>query len=197
MRTTQYKDYTITVQSEPRYTPGSADNLPYDKVIVLEKDIEAAKCLSLQIEKDGEVTSVIFIAPYCASVYDIIIPREDGLILTLGSEICLFDIEKLEVIKSVDLHKSGWVGECVPYQDDFIVHGELYIFRISKDLEIVWEFGARDIWVRYQGEEPAFEIKEDRICLYDFMDNYYELDFDGKLIKEELSPAQQELMKKG
>lgn len=64
------------------------------------------------------------------------------------------------------------------------------IYRISKDLDIKWNFSGRDIWVRYAGTEPAFEMKEDKICLYDFMDNYYELDYDGNLIFEKENPHQ-------
>ena len=56
------------------------------------------------------------------------------------------------------------------------------IYRISSDLEVVWQFSARDIFVRYQGEEPAFEMKQDRICLIDFLDNYYEIDYDGNVL---------------
>ena len=39
--------------------------------------------------------------------------------------------------------------------------------------------------MRYMGEEPAFEMKSDRICLYDFEDNYYEIDYDGNVIKDD------------
>ena len=52
-----------------------------------------------------------------------------------------------------------------------------------KIAEVVWDFGARDIFVRYHGKEPAFEMLPDRIRLYDFSDNYYEIDYDGKVIR--------------
>ena len=38
-----------------------------------------------------------------------------------------------------------------------------------------------DIFVSITNK-TAFEIKTDRICLYDFYDNYYEIDFDGNMI---------------
>lgn len=56
------------------------------------------------------------------------------------------------------------------------------IYRIDSNLNVVWQFSARDIFVRYQVEEPAFIMKKDRICLFDFLDNYYEIDYDGKLL---------------
>ncbi|MDE5737188.1 MAG: hypothetical protein K2H93_02355, partial [Oscillospiraceae bacterium] len=63
-----------------------------------------------------------------------------------------------------------------------ILYGEYIIYRIAKDLSIKWEFSGRDIFVRYEGNAPAFIMKKDRICLYDFEDNYYEIDYNGKLI---------------
>lgn len=74
------------------------------------------------------------------------------------------------------------------YEDDFIIHGELDIFRVTRNLDIIWSFGARDIFVRCGSNEPAFVMKEDRICLYDFLGYYYEIDYDGnKLIEKRLS----------
>lgn len=35
------------------------------------------------------------------------------------------------------------------------------------------------------GKSLAFEMKSDRICLYDFEDNYYEIDYDGNVIKDD------------
>ncbi len=32
--------------------------------------------------------------------------------------------------------------------------------------------------------EPAFEMKDERIRLYDFSDNYYEIDCNGKVIRD-------------
>ena len=69
-------------------------------------------------------------------------------------------------------------------QDDFILYGEVEIYRVDRNLEVKWIFSARDIFVRYEGDEPAFEMKEDRICLYDFINHYYEIDYDGKLLVE-------------
>ena len=39
----------------------------------------------------------------------------------------------------------------------------------------------RDIFVSISNREPI-TIREKSICLYDFEDNYYEIDFDGKQI---------------
>ncbi len=66
-----------------------------------------------------------------------------------------------------------------PYEDDLILYGELHIFRVTRNLDIVWSYFGADIFVLCNSNEPAFEMKEDRICMYDFLGNYYEIDYDG------------------
>ncbi|MBR4749801.1 MAG: hypothetical protein IK083_09570 [Abditibacteriota bacterium] len=64
----------------------------------------------------------------------------------------------------------------------YLIHGELDILMLNEELEEVWSFSGRDIFVSVTGKKE-FEIKEDRICLYDFEDDYYEIDFHGQLIR--------------
>lgn len=56
------------------------------------------------------------------------------------------------------------------------------IYRITKELSVQWQLCGKDIFETYAGGEPAFEMKSDRICLYDFEDNYYEISYDGEVI---------------
>ena len=42
---------------------------------------------------------------------------------------------------------------------------------LNNKLETLWLFSGRDIFVSVSGKNP-FEIKADRICLFDFEDNY-------------------------
>lgn len=74
----------------------------------------------------------------------------------------------------------GDVFKIVPFEEDFIFYGELEICRVTKDLVVKWSFLGRDIFVRSDDRpEPAFEMKTDRICLYDWLGSYYEIDYDG------------------
>lgn len=95
----------------------------------------------------------------------------------------IIDIENSEFNKCIEI-KVDLLGEVhiYPYGEDYILYGELEIYRISSDLKVKWEFSGRDIFVRYEGNEPALEMREDKMCLYDFSNNYYEISYDGKLI---------------
>ena len=88
-----------------------------------------------------------------------------GLFLMLDSVICILNLETLEISKQEELNTMGTMFEAHSYEADYILYGEMEIYRISSELKVVWQFSARDIFVRYQGEEPAFEMKQDRICL--------------------------------
>ena len=46
----------------------------------------------------------------------------------------------------------------------------------------LWAFSGKDIFASVFGK-LQFEIKDELICLYDFEDNYYEIDFEGNSIK--------------
>ena len=62
-----------------------------------------------------------------------------------------------------------------------IIHGEMEITMLDNEFNKMWSFMGKDIFASVSGKEP-FEICKDRIKLYDFEDNYYEIDFCGKCI---------------
>ena len=51
------------------------------------------------------------------------------------------------------------------------------------DFNVKWSFSGGDIFVSITNKKE-FELTEDRIKLYDFNDRYYEIDFNGKLLRE-------------
>jgi len=54
---------------------------------------------------------------------------------------------------------------------------------VTSNLSIQWQFSGKDIFVSYNDDAPAFEMKSDRIYLRDFEGDHYEIDYDGKLIQ--------------
>ena len=59
----------------------------------------------------------------------------------------------------------------------YIIYGEIEITMLDFNFEKQWSFSGKDIFASISGKEP-FKILENSICLYDFEDNYYEIDFD-------------------
>ena len=107
----------------------------------------------------------------------------EQLFMLLNDVMILFDPADLKITKQKELGLiMGTMIAVYSYKDDFIVHYEMDIMRIDHELNVKWDFGGSDIFVRWQSNDPAFVMKEDRICLYDFNEHYYEIDYDGNKI---------------
>ena len=180
-----YKDYQIRIYKAPLYNFKSVDNKSYDKIIMIEDKSFTDDCsqgFEIEIEKYKEVQTVLVMATYLTPAKFSAF-HENGLFMIFNNDIlCIFNLETLTIEKQVKIKSMGDIFAVYGFEEDYILYGEFIIYRIAKDLSVKWEFSGRDIFVRYDGNEPAFIMKKDRICLYDFEDNYYELDNNGKLI---------------
>ena len=68
----------------------------------------------------------------------------------------------------------------------YIVHGELDILMLDSNFELLWDFSGRDIFVSVTGK-TAFILTDTTIQLFDFEDNYYEIDLNGRLVNQRLN----------
>ena len=68
-------------------------------------------------------------------------------------------------------------------QNGYIVYGEMEITMLDFDFNKKWSFSGKDIFV-FMSDKKPFELCENSIKLYDFEENFYEIDFSGKLISE-------------
>ena len=66
-------------------------------------------------------------------------------------------------------------------QRGYIVYGEMKITMLDFKFNKTWSFSGKDIFLSATGKKP-FELCDNSIKLYDFEDNFYEIDFDGNLI---------------
>ena len=100
---------------------------------------------------------------YCDSVLCLYLPDLEIDWQTKADEITCFQIFKLE--------------------ETYLVHGEMFVSRLNKNGKILWQFGARDIFVSLDGTD-IFEIHSDHILVSDWTETVYKLDFDGNLLNE-------------
>ena len=168
--------------TETDYNPCSMDNAvrPDTYIVICEgysKKLLLKITDTLHINEKQIVLSVSFYTPHD----DFVFLNDDKLIMFLNDTVCEFDIQTGKVRKK-KLDISGTLFSVHRYQDDFILYAEMDIIRMTSNLDVLWDFGAKDIFVRYQGNEPAFVMYDDRIRLCDFSDNYYEIDYNGKLM---------------
>ena len=107
----------------------------------------------------------------------------DNEILTimLDGFIVQIDINNNQMAKCKETDSFGSAFTMKKYKNDFIVHYECAIVRYDENLNEIWSFGGADIFANVNGK-VTFVMAKDRIKLYDFEDNYYEIDYDGKII---------------
>ena len=85
------------------------------------------------------------------------------------------------IIRHVVLDCLGCNFAIYKVEKGYIIYGEIEITMLDLDLKKQWSFSGKDIFVSISNREP-FTIRENLICLYDFENNYYEIDFNGKQI---------------
>ena len=104
----------------------------------------------------------------------------DDEILTViqDNRVVRLDLHNRTVIETYDTDLYGCAFGLYSTPDGYFIHGELEVARYDKDFNKKWGFSGRDIFVSSNNKQ-AFQLLEDRVCLYDFEDNYYELDYNG------------------
>ena len=100
-----------------------------------------------------------------------------------------FEVQKLDlndtvIAKITSDYYTGGMFDLFECERGFIIHGEIYILRVDLDLNVIWVFSGRDIWVRPHGSTPCCELTELFIILRDWQGYEYHVDYEGNLIGE-------------
>lgn len=66
--------------------------------------------------------------------------------------------------------------------EGYLTHGELYITKVSKNGDKLWEFSGADIWISIKNNTDVVVLEEDGILLTDFNGDNYKIDYNGKLL---------------
>lgn len=142
-----------------------------------------AKAFSIHIDLYDHDITLAIIGSYMAAVEDCALL--DGHVLTVMMNEQFFKINALDgtVIdyKAHDVFGSNFA--LYKIEHGYVVYGEIEILFLNDNFEKTASFFGRDIFVSISGKNP-FTLTENTVQLYDFEDNYYEIDFEGKIIHE-------------
>ncbi|WP_427875088.1 hypothetical protein [Flavobacterium sp. MMS24-S5] len=181
-----YKNFEIEVIDDKNYILNSSNNLhQYQKVYCEENEFRSSSKHAVIIKEHGtKISSAIICETEGATgIHENSCTIEDDKIwILVSNKIYCLKIPSLEIIWQKEFDQ--FTNFCLyKLEEDFLIHGELEIFRITKYGEIIWSFGGRDIWVNPEGSEEL-TIKDNVILLVDFESNRYILDFYGKLLED-------------
>jgi outer membrane protein assembly factor BamB len=181
-----YKNFEIEIVDDPTYILNSVDNLRKYKKIYTKTESQfhpTSRHAIIVNENDIEISSAIICETGgSTSIHEnSFIIEDDKIWICACNKIYCLEIPSLELRwqKEIDSFTNFSIYKI---EDTFLIHGELQIFRITKEGEILWDFGGRDIWVNIEGK-PEITIEKNLIRLFDFESNEYVIDFDGKEIE--------------
>ena len=179
--TLQNEKYHINITTAHTYIEESADNRRYDYILNPNKlgrnNMYRTLCISVTGAKNAEIALV---GDYYTSDSDCAILEGDILTVLQNDYISQINLDSVQVVAGYKVDVFGTTFAIYRMSDGYLIYGEIEIIKLDDGFNVVWTFSGRDIFVSISGKQ-AFELTEQSIKLYDFEDNFYELDFDGKL----------------
>lgn len=187
MKKYNYRDLKIEIFDDNSFKLNSEDNeKSYNQIYFRGNDEYIVPAMhGIRIyENEKEIDSCLIAGEGGATgIHDTstIIDEDKLLICCCDSVFCL-NLPNLEMDWQT---KADWATcfQIFKLEETYLIHGELEISRLDKTGKILWQFGARDIFVSLGGTD-IFEIHSDNILVSDWTETVYKLDFDGKLISE-------------
>lgn len=179
------ESYEIEITKDNQYTLFSADNKSYNHVFKMERYIrnDYVSAYSVSVSSSAIDYRIAIIGRGYGSVENCAVLEDDRLVILIDNYMAFFDLitQNLELkIKVIDF---GTGIELYPFDDGYIVNGEVDVIKVDKLGNKIWSFSGRDIWVRPNGES-SISIQRDSLLLTDFEGYEYHLDKWGKEISK-------------
>lgn len=179
--------YKVNISVDDTYTVDSADNKYYD-IILNHHDLKRndwSKTFCIEVDNSHNISKLALIGSFysydtnCAILNNSILTVLQDDVIT---QIMLSDYSMI-LCKRFDCFGCNYgIYQC---DSGYIVHGEIDIMMLNNQFEKVWSFGGGDVFVLpSNSNKKSFEIYDNIIKLYDWEENYYEVDFTGKQINE-------------
>ena len=180
----QNDKYFIEITEDNTFTIASADNRKYDLLMNPTNLKHSYKALRISV-KGNAYREIVLIGDECTCAQDnCAILEDDVLTVLLNNHITQINIAALEIVGGYDFDVFGTTFAIYRMVDGYLIYGEIEIIKLDNSFNIVWKFSGKDIFVSVSGKN-AFELTAESIKLYDFEDNFYELDFDGNMVNHE------------
>ena len=176
---------TVKIDIDHTYTIGSADNKYYGAVMnpsdLGRNDFTKTFAISVDLHHSGYAIALIGSGLSCES--DCALLEDRSLLMLLDDVLIRIDVLSgtLTAVKRIERFGGKFGIYRIP--QGYIIYGEIEIMMLDENLEIQWSFAGRDIFATPSGRK-AFLITDASIELYDWEENYYQIDFDGNLIRE-------------
>ena len=174
----------VEIKADETYTVDSTDNRHYDVVLnpCNFKKSDMTKTFSIHVKLFESEFCIALVGPFYSCDDNCAVLEDETLTVLQDNTITQIKVTDGTIIRHIKLDCFGCNFAIHRVENGYIVYGEIEITMLDIDFIKKWSFSGKDIFVSIDGKQP-FEIRDDIICLYDFEDNYYEIDFEGKSIR--------------
>ena len=177
----QNENTLITIQTIPTesYAPANFDlTLPAGETLS-EFDFDL---LSITVDRPDQHTLIALLCE--VSVCDKDCAVLNGSVLSVLQDWTIYHIDidtcMLQATTAVETLLPNYNLYRIP--DGYIVFGEITVTKLDPDFNVLWSFDGHDVFCPMEEGLKPIELCEDRIKLYDFNGDYYELGYGGNLI---------------
>ena len=179
--------YKVKINIDPVYMVDSADNRHYDIVLNPDnmKQNDFYKVLNIHVENRNKEYDIALVGGYFSYDSDCAVLEENRLTVLQDDKLTQINLNDGNIIfcKRFDSFTTNFAIYEAPC--GYVVYGEMQITGLDKNFEKLWHFMGKDIFVTCSGKNP-FELCENSIRLYDFEDNFYEINYDGTLLTHKI-----------
>lgn len=175
----------VNIKIDDMYTVESTDNKLYDLMYnpKLYKHGDIYKTLSIDIDLFYEKYRIALIGDFYSYDMDCAVLEEDLLTILQNDVIIQISVTDGKLIRHTQFKCFGCNYGIYRIKDGYIIYGEIEITKLDLEFNKMWSFSGRDAFVS-ERQQKCFEICKNSIKLYDYEDNYYEIDFDGNLLQD-------------
>lgn len=174
----------VEITIDKTYTVDSADNRHYD--VTLNPDYyqrsDMSKTLSVFIDLFTAQLNIALIGSFYTYDSDCAVLDGDGLTILQNDIITQINVTDGSIVRHIRLDSFGCNFAIYKVEKGYIIYGEMEVTMLDFDFNKKWAFSGKDIFASVS-RENSFELLEKSIHLWDFEDNEYEIDFEGRLIK--------------
>jgi hypothetical protein len=183
-----YNDnFIIEINKDKNFTINSADNITHYDYIYNPNNLSCDYVtFSVKIISSNKEVMIALIGGAYSFVEDCAIIKDSTLIILQNETLSFIDLPSGNIVDYKNIDTFGCNFAIYEIVSGYIIYGEIEILKLSFNYDVEWRFSALDIFVTIDDTIP-FEISDKCIKLHDFNNNYYEIDFDGKLIYEKMA----------
>jgi hypothetical protein len=183
-----FGSYKIEIIDEKGYAVGSTDNkFHYDLEYQHPEDIDDVpiSTCGIRVYKNRIYKTAVVMARGGGTRVEQDSGLIDGqnLLLTCCNKVFCFQLPDLR-LNWVIIADMATCFSIYQYHDSYIVHGETEITRLDQSGKIIWQIGARDIFVNTDHYGPTFKMHDEHIELMDWQGYRYKLFYNGVIVDD-------------